>query len=108
MRRLLTGIAFSLLVLSAGLIGANADSTTDPQAQQALIDQIRAQLGSNLADAMAAQQQVVSFLGGQDSPDPNPLVGSPFAPGMNLFEPYSKISPGVSTECLNYFLPPPH
>jgi murein DD-endopeptidase MepM/ murein hydrolase activator NlpD len=58
MRRFLTGIAFSLLVLSAGLIGANADSTTDPQQQQALIDQIRAQLGSNLADAIAAQQQL--------------------------------------------------
>ena len=58
MRRLLTGVAFSLLVLSAGLIGANADSTTDPQQQQALIDQIRAQLGSNLADAIAAQQQL--------------------------------------------------
>src|SRR4029077_12194371 len=33
-------------------------SQPDPQQQQALIDQIRAQLGSNLADAMAAQQQL--------------------------------------------------
>ncbi len=43
--------------------GAAADSTpVDPQQQQAVIDQIRAQLGSNLADAMAAQQQLQQSL----------------------------------------------
>ncbi len=35
---------------------------TDPQQQKALIDQIRAQLGSNLADALAAQQQLKQSL----------------------------------------------
>jgi murein DD-endopeptidase MepM/ murein hydrolase activator NlpD len=48
-----------LIVLGAGSLSANADTTSpDPQQQQAVIDQIRAQLGSNLADAMAAQQQL--------------------------------------------------
>jgi murein DD-endopeptidase MepM/ murein hydrolase activator NlpD len=53
-----------VLVLGFLLLGADrspvaADSTpTDPQQQLAIIDQIRAQLGSNLADAMAAQQQL--------------------------------------------------
>jgi murein DD-endopeptidase MepM/ murein hydrolase activator NlpD len=42
---------------------ATADtSPTDPQQQIAVIDQIRAQLGSNLADAMAAQQQLQQSL----------------------------------------------
>jgi murein DD-endopeptidase MepM/ murein hydrolase activator NlpD len=49
----------ALLMLGAGSSSANADATPpDPQQQQAVIDQIRAQLGSNLADAMAAQQQL--------------------------------------------------
>jgi murein DD-endopeptidase MepM/ murein hydrolase activator NlpD len=47
-----------LIVLGAGSPTANADTSSDPQQQQAVIDQIRAQLGSNLADAMAAQQQL--------------------------------------------------
>lgn len=42
--------------------GASADATSDAQAQKAVIDQIRAQLGSNLADAMAAQQQLKQSL----------------------------------------------
>ena len=52
-------LGFVLIVLGAGSPTANADTTPpDPQQQQAVIDQIRAQLGSNLADAMAAQQQL--------------------------------------------------
>jgi murein DD-endopeptidase MepM/ murein hydrolase activator NlpD len=52
------------LVLACVLFGADRSSATadttpaDPQQQMAVIDQIRAQLGSNLADAMAAQQQL--------------------------------------------------
>jgi murein DD-endopeptidase MepM/ murein hydrolase activator NlpD len=53
----------ALLVLGAGPSGASADtSQLDPQQQKALIDQIRAQLDSNLADAMAAQQQLQQSL----------------------------------------------
>jgi murein DD-endopeptidase MepM/ murein hydrolase activator NlpD len=57
---LLVAIALALVVLGAGPGGVNADtSPTDPQqAQLALIAQIRAQLGSNLADALAAQDQL--------------------------------------------------
>ena len=52
-------LGFVLIVLGAGSPTANADTTQpDPQQQQAVIDQIRAQLGSNLADAMTAQQQL--------------------------------------------------
>ncbi len=58
MKRLLVALGLALLVLGAGPAGAAADTPTDPQQQQALIDQIRAQLGSNLADAVAAQQEL--------------------------------------------------
>ena len=52
-------LGFVLIVLGAGSPTANADTTPpDPQQQQAVIDQIRAQLGSNLADAITAQQQL--------------------------------------------------
>ena len=52
-----------MLVLGAAPAGVSADAgPTDPQQQKALIDQIRAQLGSNLADAMAAQQQLKQSL----------------------------------------------
>jgi murein DD-endopeptidase MepM/ murein hydrolase activator NlpD len=52
-----------LVVLGAGPAGASAGSSpVDPQQQKALIDQIRAQLGSNLADALAAQQQLKKSL----------------------------------------------
>ncbi len=52
-----------MLVLGAAPSGVSADaSPTDPQQQKALIDQIRAQLGSNLADALAAQQQLKQSL----------------------------------------------
>jgi len=56
-RRLLVGLAFACLVLSPSTASADT-SSTDPQQQLALITQIRAQLGSNLADALAAQQQL--------------------------------------------------
>jgi len=61
---LLLALACALIVLSAGSSGAAADTTppTPQQQQQALIDQIRAQLGSNLADALAAQQQLQKSL----------------------------------------------
>ena len=59
MKRLMVAVGLALLVLGAGPAGAGANSgPTDPLQQQAMIDQIRAQLGSNLADAMAAQQQL--------------------------------------------------
>jgi murein DD-endopeptidase MepM/ murein hydrolase activator NlpD len=56
-RRLLVALAFACIVLSPAAASADT-SPTDPQAQLALINQIRAQLGSNLADALAAQQQL--------------------------------------------------
>ena len=65
MRGLILSLALALafVALAAGPFGATADtSPTDPQQQQALIDQIRAQLGSNLADALAAQQQLKTSL----------------------------------------------
>ncbi len=50
-------------MLGAVQSSATADVTPlDPAQQQAVIDQIRAQLGSNLADAMAAQQQLQQSL----------------------------------------------
>jgi murein DD-endopeptidase MepM/ murein hydrolase activator NlpD len=58
-RLLLIALCTALLVLGAGPSGVGADTLpVDPVQQKALIDQIRAQLGSNLADAMAAQQQL--------------------------------------------------
>ena len=62
LRRLLLAPILTPLVLALGS-GVSADTTQpDPQQQQQLIDQIRAQLGSNLADAMAAQQQLKQSL----------------------------------------------
>ncbi len=58
MKALLAALALAFLVLGAGPVAAIADTPTDPTQQQALIDQIRAQLGSNLADAMAAQEEL--------------------------------------------------
>jgi murein DD-endopeptidase MepM/ murein hydrolase activator NlpD len=53
----------AFVVLGAGPGGASANaSPTDPAEQKAVIDQIRAQLGSNLADALAAQQQLKQSL----------------------------------------------
>ncbi|HET7339285.1 MAG TPA: peptidoglycan DD-metalloendopeptidase family protein [Candidatus Dormibacteraeota bacterium] len=63
MRGWLLAVALSLVVLSLGTVSASADSSpSDPQQRLALIAQIRAQLGSNLADAMAAQQQLQQSL----------------------------------------------
>jgi murein DD-endopeptidase MepM/ murein hydrolase activator NlpD len=56
-RRFLVAFAFACIVLSPAAASADT-SPTDPQAQLMLINQIRAQLGSNLADALAAQQQL--------------------------------------------------
>ena len=60
MRGILIALCVALVVLGAGPAGVTA--TVDPQQQKALIDQIRAQLGSNLADALAAQQQLQKSL----------------------------------------------
>jgi len=55
----LLALIVAFLVLGADRSIATADTgPSDPQQQLAVIDQIRAQLGSNLADAMAAQQQL--------------------------------------------------
>ena len=62
MRRALVAIALALLVISADRSAANADSGPNPQDQLTVINQIRAQLGSNLADALAAQQQLQKSL----------------------------------------------
>jgi murein DD-endopeptidase MepM/ murein hydrolase activator NlpD len=58
-RGLLIALAAALVVLSSSYQAAADTSPVDPKQQQlALINQIRAQLGSNLADALAAQQQL--------------------------------------------------
>jgi murein DD-endopeptidase MepM/ murein hydrolase activator NlpD len=60
---LLVAIGIALLVLCAAPVGVSADaSLPDPLQEKALVDQIRAQLGSNLADAIAAQQQLKQSL----------------------------------------------
>jgi murein DD-endopeptidase MepM/ murein hydrolase activator NlpD len=56
-RKALVALAFALLVTGVTTAQANT-SQPDPQAQLTLVEQIRAQLGSNLADALAAQQQL--------------------------------------------------
>ena len=63
MKRAVVAIALALFVLGGDRLGASADSNpADPQQQLSVIDQIRAQLGSNLADAMAAQDQLKKSL----------------------------------------------
>ena len=63
MKRWLLALAISFLVLGADQQAATADSSpTNPQQRLAIIQQIRAQLGSNLADALAAQQQLQQSL----------------------------------------------
>jgi murein DD-endopeptidase MepM/ murein hydrolase activator NlpD len=61
---LLVALCLAVAVLGAGPTGAVAAGSPnpDPVHQKAVIDQIRAQLGSNLADAMAAQQQLKQSL----------------------------------------------
>ena len=59
MRRVLLPLCLALLALGVAQGGAAADTTTsDPQQEQAAIDQIRVQLGNNLADALTAQDQL--------------------------------------------------
>jgi murein DD-endopeptidase MepM/ murein hydrolase activator NlpD len=58
LKRLLIALSLVLLVLGAGPSNVSADTALTPEQQKAVIDQVRAQLGSNLADAMAAQQQL--------------------------------------------------
>ena len=63
MKGLLIAVVLALVLLGAGPTGVTADAPpSNPAAQKALIDQIRAQLGSNLADALAAQQQLEQSL----------------------------------------------
>ena len=63
MRGGLIALVLALLVLGADRLPATAEgSPSDPAQQQAIIDQVRAQLGSNLADALAAQQQLQQSL----------------------------------------------
>jgi len=57
-KRLLVALGLAMLVLGAGPV--SADMT--PDQQKVLIDQIRSQLGSNLANAMAAQQEIKQSL----------------------------------------------
>lgn len=63
MKGALVATVFALLALGAGAAGASADTAPpDPMQQLSAVDQIRAQLSSNLADAMAAQQQLQQSL----------------------------------------------
>ncbi|MGA7912771.1 MAG: peptidoglycan DD-metalloendopeptidase family protein [Candidatus Dormiibacterota bacterium] len=59
MRRLLLALVLVLMALAGAQGGVSADtSPPDPIQQQAVIAQVRSQLGSNLADALAAQHQL--------------------------------------------------
>ena len=63
MKAVLVAIAVVLLMLGTDHAAVTAGTNpSDPQQQKALIDQIRARLGSNLADALAAQQQLKKSL----------------------------------------------
>ena len=67
-------MTFALVVLGGVSTSASAGSPQpDPASQLALIEQIRAQLGSNLADALAAQQQLRQSL--QDNATQQAHVG---------------------------------
>ena len=58
MRKLLLVVVLGALAL-AGAQSVSADATApDPVQQKAVIDQVRSQLGGNLADALAAQEQL--------------------------------------------------
>jgi murein DD-endopeptidase MepM/ murein hydrolase activator NlpD len=55
----IVALALALTILSADQPAVSASSTpADPQQQLKLIEQIRQQLGSNLADALAAQEEL--------------------------------------------------
>jgi murein DD-endopeptidase MepM/ murein hydrolase activator NlpD len=58
-RRLAAAAAIACALLTAGASAAQADTApSDPQQQLDLVEQIRAQLGTNLANAVAAEQQL--------------------------------------------------
>jgi murein DD-endopeptidase MepM/ murein hydrolase activator NlpD len=62
-RAAVVAVALALLLITADRLGASANYTQpDPNQQLALMAQIRDQLGSNLADALAAQQQLQQSL----------------------------------------------
>ena len=59
MRKLLLAFVLVVLALAGAQGGVSADATPpDPLQEQAVIDQVRSQLGGNLADALAAQDQL--------------------------------------------------
>ena len=59
MRGILLALVLGVLVLGADQAGVSADSSPiDPSQQLSVIDQVRAQLSTNLADALAAQEQL--------------------------------------------------
>ena len=63
MKGVLVAITVALLMLGTDRAAVTAGTNpNDPAQQKATIDQIRAQLGSNLADAMAAQQELKKSL----------------------------------------------
>ena len=63
MKRPLLAAVFALIAFGAGTAAASADGPPpDPTQQLSAVDQIRAQLGTNLADALAAQQQLQQSL----------------------------------------------
>jgi murein DD-endopeptidase MepM/ murein hydrolase activator NlpD len=61
-RGFLVGLCVAVALLGAGTASADVTPPVDPQHQKAVIDQVRAQLGTNLADAMVAQQQLQQSL----------------------------------------------
>ncbi len=65
MTRLAAGVGATLALLVMGTATVSADTASDIAAakqQQQLIDAVRSQLGSNLADALAAQSQLTKSL----------------------------------------------
>ena len=63
MRGWLVALMLAVVVLAADGAAATASTAApDPRQQLTVIEQIRAQLGSNLADALAAQQQLKKSL----------------------------------------------
>ncbi|HEY1456064.1 MAG TPA: peptidoglycan DD-metalloendopeptidase family protein [Candidatus Dormibacteraeota bacterium] len=58
MRAAVIAIIVAFLILGADRAAVTADSSPNPQQQLSVIEQVRAQLGSNLANALAAQDQL--------------------------------------------------
>jgi murein DD-endopeptidase MepM/ murein hydrolase activator NlpD len=57
-RTALVALAIAFLALGADRAAVTADTSPNPQQQLSVIEQVRAQLGSNLANALAAQEQL--------------------------------------------------